>query len=315
MSFKAHQELHASINKEFKNTAGEKNPKYINVSNDELKRHALDFATSLGRRFSNKEWLKYAKERGLPKTFSEYRKGIIGSVDDLAKWAAVELKFDFIEEDPRVVKTYKKMLELGYKCEIKNNHVFVEKTCEQCKNTYQISFEKREVACCSYKCSIKYSHVTKHINKPRKLNTDGLYAFHEKRSNTLKPEQARIYSELKFSLNRQPLMKEWQLVCKEQNISSRVGKSLKFGFKSYAEVIEAGEKYNHKVLKIEELPDLHTVYNITVDDNHIVGIITKINGSGEDISYNGIYTFQCRRDNIESRRFMPFDLYKSLFIC
>jgi ribonucleoside-diphosphate reductase alpha chain len=109
----------------------------------------------------------------------------------------------------------------------------------------------------------------------------------------IKNKQAEIYSNLKFFLKRNPLMKEWEEACKINGISYRVGKSLKFCFKNFKEVAKAGNLYNHKVISIEELPNEQTVYNITVDDNHTVAVITSTAEKRNNKSYSGIFAAQC----------------------
>jgi len=49
------------------------------------------------------------------------------------------------------------------------------------------------------------------------------------------------------------------------------------------------ESFGCCVSHIEELEGEHTVYNITVDDNHTVGIVTKNKG----VSLTGIFTYNC----------------------
>lgn len=63
--------------------------------------------------------------------------------------------------------------------------------------------------------------------------------------------------------------------------------------KDYKEVIKAGNEYNHKVVKVENLSGNHTVYNITVDDHHTVSVITKTNKKDGNDWYTGIVTLQC----------------------
>lgn len=69
-------------------------------------------------------------------------------------------------------------------------------------------------------------------------------------------------------------------------------KKSKDGFNPWPEVVDVGENYNHKIVSVEKIPGLHTVYNITVDDNHNFGIITTINKT-ENIAYDGLFTNNC----------------------
>ncbi|MCB0802753.1 MAG: hypothetical protein KDB74_06625 [Flavobacteriales bacterium] len=69
-------------------------------------------------------------------------------------------------------------------------------------------------------------------------------------------------------------------------------------FRYWDDLKKSAETYNHKVLRIEELPGLHTVYNLTVDDDHTVSIITKYNATTKASS--GIYLFNCGEVSLNS---------------
>lgn len=269
MTFKDHSLLHGKID-----NSGEKNGNYSGASLETIRHHALELTKMLGRRFSKREWVSYAKNLGsLPQTFSDFRNYQFGSLLELSKWCAAECNLEYIECDPRLVKTYKKILEQGYEARIYDHKVYVKKECELCHSIFEIEYLLREVSCCSQKCGASYAANNKMID--------------------IKAQQARIYSALQFQLTRAPLMKEWELACKKENIPYRIGKTMKFGFHNFREVAGAGNNYNHKVVKVERLNELHTVYNITVDDNHTVGIITSITTKRGNNQYSGIFTLQC----------------------
>lgn len=48
-----------------------------------------------------------------------------------------------------------------------------------------------------------------------------------------------------------------------------------------------------RVLSVKESNVLEDVYNITVDDNHTVGIITSLSVDSKGLHLSGVYTFQC----------------------
>lgn len=285
MTFRDHQRLHAE-----KDNAGENNGKYSGFIAEQIKEHALNLTKKIGKRFSNNDWVQYASENELPQSFSLFRKEQFESVIQLAKICAAELNLDFINEDPRVVKTYQSMLEQGYDARIINNVVMVKKNCEVCSNNFEIDHLYRESAICSITCKNVYLNTDKTIKEKRDASRDTL---NQDKMFKVKTEQARIYSQLKFDLGRDPMMKEWEEDCKKQDIPSRIGKALKFGFKNFKEIAEAGKNYNHKVVKVEELDGDHTVYNITVDDNHTVAVITKSRETRGNLSYTGICVLQC----------------------
>lgn len=62
----------------------------------------------------------------------------------------------------------------------------------------------------------------------------------------------------------------------------------------YKALKEVSNTYNHRIAKIEKLEGKHTVYNITVEDNHTVAIVTSSNSKG----FSGVYTMQCGEQNL-----------------
>jgi len=285
MTFSDHSKLHGE-----KDNSGELNGNYSGFTHEEIKQHALELTKKLGQRFTFQQWQEYAFENELPQTFSSYRKDQLGSILQLAQWCAAELKIDHANIDPRLVKTYQSMLEQNYDARIINNIVMVKKNCEICHNEFEIDHLHRESAICSVKCKSIYLNADKTIQEKRNTSRD---TFNQDKMIKVKTEQAKIYSKLKFDLGRDPMMKEWEIACKIENIPVRLGKTLKFGFKNFKKVAEAGINYNHKVVRVEELSGEHAVYNITVDDNHTIAAITKVNNSKSNSWYSGILSFNC----------------------
>ncbi len=285
MTFKDHVQFHGE-----KDNSGELNGNYSGFTSEEIKQHALELTKQLGQRFTYEQWQKYAVENELPQTFSLFRKDQLGSVIQLAKICAAELNIDHSNEDPRLVKTYQSMLEQGYNANIINHVVMVKKKCEICFNEFEIDHLHREGSICSTKCKNIYLNADSAVKEKRDLSRD---KFNADKMVKVKTSQAKIYSELKFDLKRDPLMREWEDACKLNGISCRIGKTLKFGFKNFKEIAQAGNDYNHKVVKVEELSGDHTVYNITVDDNHTVAAITKVNEKRNNKWFSGILLSQC----------------------
>jgi len=266
MSFKDHSKLHGTIDQ-----SGEKNARYIEISNEEIVKHAKNLTESLGRKASVKEWHLYANENNLPQTFSNFRSSKIGSVHQMLSKCAIEAGFEFADADPRAQETCKELLSQGYDAFIEENRTYINKSCEICCGDIVVPSHKRENSIC-FECADKGIGSSIYYNKKAEQN---------------KTEQAKTYSSLKFKLNRKPMRKEWEAECKNLGIPFRL-KSAR-SFQSYSEVQEAGDNYNHKVVKVESLEGKHTVYNITVDDNHTVGIVTDV---GDGIQ-KGIYVPQC----------------------
>lgn len=286
MTFKEHQKFHA----EHDNT-GENNGRYSGITNAQLKNHALNLTRRLNRRFSTDEWQNYAQENKLPQGFSGWRQmGFYKSPTTMAHACAMELGMDHVDLDPRLVKTCSLMLEQGYEVQISGNQVVVRKICETCGSDFSIEHNKREAAFCSLFCSLTYINSNKEISTKR---TEGRNRAAAEKSEKTSLEQARIFSALKFSLKREPLMKEWEQSCKAENIPARIGKVMKHGFKNWTEVQEAGNSYNHKVVSVTELPETHTVYNLTVDDYHTVAIVNPVIEKDTHMWYSGVNVWQC----------------------
>lgn len=268
MTFRDHSKLHGEIDR-----SGEKNGMYCGSSSEEIRARAIELTKTLNHRFSKDEWQKYAGENGLPKDFSEFRVNQLGSLFELAKWCAAECEMEYVNCDPRLVRTYQDMLMQGYKARIHDHKVLVCRQCELCSIDFEIEYLHREQACCSQNCAIK--------------------SWHKKRIEEQRLQQAQVYSKLAFEFSRKPKLKEWERACKEKNLPYRVGKTLKFGYQNFKEVSEAGENYNHKVVDVIELEGEHTVYNLTVDNNHTVAIITGSREKRNNQCYTGIYTLNC----------------------
>jgi ribonucleotide reductase alpha subunit len=285
MTFREHQQFHAE-----RDCAGEKNGHYSGFTAEEIRHHALELTKQLSRRFTHEDWVEYAGEHGLPQAFSSFRKDQFGSIIQLAKQCAAQLGIEYGDYDPRLVATYQDMLAQNYDAEIVGNQVSVQKTCEVCHSQFQIDHLHRESSICSVECKNLYLNSNQEVKARRDTSRD---IFNENKMQVVKTGQARVYSQLKFDLGRDPMMKEWETVCKLQGIPSRIGKTLKFGYKNFKEVAEAGDNYNHKVVRIEELPGEHIVYNITVDDNHTLAVITGNKEKLGNLSYIGVYIPQC----------------------
>lgn len=278
MTFKDHSKLHASID-----TVGEKNGRYSGISNEEIKSKALNLTASLKRRFSTEEWDDFAKKNKLPRHFTKFRKDSLGDILTLSKQCAMELGFhETINLEPRAAKTFLKEKADGKDVIIKNNTVFLIKNCKHCAKQFETSYKNNNV-CCSASCSDQLG-----------LSQDSMKIKVEKASSTsktkaekLKIKHAEIYSKLKFKLGRKPLYKEWQAECKKEKISPRL--RLKYGFQIYADVVEAGENFNHKIKRIEAIAPAQA-YKINLPDGYAIAVVTKItNGKFNKPEYFGVF--------------------------
>jgi len=261
---------HSMSNKwklDFASHPGENNPNYSGILDEEIKNHAIILTKQLGKRFSKKDWINYARKNNLPQYFTKFRN--FESVTSLAKLVAIELEIDFINNDPRLVETYKKALNNGYNAEIRENCVMIEKTCENCGKYFWVNYIKREISFCSHGCSLNYINTNNNIRNKRKNTINDTY---NAKGNETKQKQLKIYNDLEFNLKRIPLLKEWEKECKENEIPFRL--KTKYGFSSYNELKEESVFFNHKVLSVE-LDGIENVYNGTVDDFHTYFITDK----------------------------------------
>lgn len=285
MTFKEHTKFHAEHD-----TAGEKNGRFSGYSDQDIKDEALTLTRQLGRRFSKKDWHAHAESKGLPKTFSEFRQGLWKNPVELSKLCAVELGFEHVDEDPRVVATYQSMLEQGYNAQILDGKVLVGKTCEWCSHDFYVHHAQREHSFCSEACGNAYVNSNAQVKAQRIAGMDRVYSSRQEK---VRLDQVRICSNLKFKLGRKPIRKEWSVACKAEGVASRIGPTLKHGFKSFPEVLEACENYNHRITRVEEIPGEHTVYNITVDDFHTLAVVSSTREKRGNLSYTGVYVPQC----------------------
>jgi len=275
MSKKDHDEYHASF------MIGDKNPYFkmtddwkrsfashpglsdrsaYQISNEELIKKGIEFAKSLGRRFSDTEWENYAQKNNLPKFIREYR-GFNNS-SEFGLYIANLLEFEYNNEDHRTIVRYKKAIENGYTAKIVNGVLSVERTCEECGNKFWAYYDQREHSICSMSCSNLYVNKNTDTNIRR---TETINKVCKIKGEQKSKDQVRIYSNLKFELGRDPWQTEWSAKCKELKVSDRL--KTKYGLKSYAEIKEYAKSYNHKVVSVTLIGN-ENVYNGTIDKYH-----------------------------------------------
>jgi len=293
MSFKAHAKLHGDLD-----NSGENNGRWSGVTNEQLREKALEFTRKLGSRFSLNEWQAWALTQNLPGQFSEYRTSELGSLLDLAKWCAVELGLEHSSEDPRAVKTLASMLKQGYQARIHYGVVVVEKTCEGCSESFEVPHGFRERSFCSEPCGNAYINSNAEVHAKR---VAGMDKHHETRQAAVMTEQARICSHLQFTMGENPTRKEWSVACKAEGVTSRIGPTLRHGFRYFKDVVEAGSNFNHKVVRVEDLLGEHTVYNVTVDDYHTVATITSSRIKRGQTWFSGMISTQCGEQALHDR--------------
>jgi len=276
MSFRDHAKFHSD-----RDTQGVNNSNYSGFTNTEIEEYAKKITKEAGRRISYKEWI--TGDHPYIKSLSKWRQmNWFSSISDLLKWAAVEVGVEHIDTDPRVVKTLFRAKSLGYNAYINNGEVLVNKVCDGCKNEFISTWKGRHTVYCSIGCVPMRDSFVDDCN----------YGIINKQKHTLET-QIKVYSDLKYSLDRAPLKKEWVLKCRELGVPYRtrpnVNNKNKYLIKSYSHLKSVAADYNHKVVSVTFLDYKSDVYNITVDETHTVGIVTS---ESENV-LSGIFTYQC----------------------
>lgn len=275
------------------NTPRARNGHYSGLPEENLKVHALLLTKTLGRRFSNKDWGNYAKEKQLPHSFSKWRKDHLGGILGVAKWAAQELGLEHIKAAPAVIESYRHYTFQGYDCEISNGQIFIIKRCEVCRKKFRTDTERREHGICGIACGLKrqpsdgehHSRIIKRrsVERPRKKDL-------------VRGQQAKIYADLK------PLKKESVEACKTHGISSEISRK-SASFRNYTDLQAAASMSNHKVVSVE-FWGWEDVYNGTVDEFHnffIGGFKDKTSHKQRKISY--INNRQCGEIILGNKQF------------
>jgi len=285
--------------KHSENNSGEKNKRYSGVTEDELRKHALALTKNLGRRFSNNDWLDYAKRNNLPQSFSKWRKDHLGGVLGLAKWSALECGFEHVDTDPRVLSSYTRYTKEGYDCEIVDGQIHMNKQCEVCSAPFQASITTREYGVCSISCGLKkkWSDKTFHQETVSKIRKS-----HDKRKEKRREVQLATYTGLLFSLGRTPLKSEWVTACKKARISPEISR-MSSPFRTYHDLQTAAQFFNHRVASVEFV-GYENVYNGTVDEFHnffVGGFVgTTKNGKRKIVYLNNL---QCGEIILQSKQF------------
>lgn len=163
----------------------------------------------------------------------------------------------------------------------------VTKKCEWCKNNFIVPCYYREQCFCTALCANHWKHYSS-----ESMYSMNMRALYHKKCFETKEQQAIVFRDLVHTLSRRPWKVEWAEECKRRGISFRLASTTPLKnptFKTYKELEEYAMAMNHRVIEVRPA-DREDVYNITVEDNHTVAIVTE---ELEDGSLKGIYTYQC----------------------
>ena len=273
--------------KQSKANAGIANSNYSGVTNDELREHALMLTRELRRRFSNNDWRIYSEAHGLPQQFSKWRNNHLNGMLGLAKWAAIQCELDSVNLNSRRGRKFLEYLRDGYDCKLVGEEIIFTKTCEVCDAEYETA--RREQGICSRQCQQEKINADPEIRKRQKESFQSAIAIRHKE---LKSKQIQVFNNLKASLGRIPLKKEWAVSCKNLQISAEACRKSS-PFTTFDALIEAASNFNHRIVTIT-LDGYDTVYNGTVDEFHnffIGGFESKT--KSDKNKYQFINNLQC----------------------
>jgi len=227
----------------FYNTKGENNPNYGKHHSEETKRKIGEKSREL---FANPE---------VRKAFSDRMKKLWNTED-----YRTSAERGFHKRALRKLEECREKTDL--QCYLKGNSVMVKKTCENCGSEFSISFSERELGFCGKECFMDFLISDDSIFEKR---VEGVRNAYKDRGRRNKEHQIEKYIELLDKLDRVPFKKEWEDFCKETKVTFRLG--TKYDFKTYKELKDAANMYNHKIVSIEYLGK-EDVYNGTVDGFH-----------------------------------------------
>ena len=170
--------------------------------------------------------------------------------------------------------------------------LYVKKGCEHCKKEFVATFGKRERAYCSRGCANSKKSSVENRTKSRNVTVANVQ---KERLHA----QVMAYKDLEKTLSRAPMKKEWENECKTRKVPCRLRHGgytagNEFLLRSFAHLKEVAADYNHRVQRLEFLEETETVYNITVDSNHTVGVFTNYDNFAGD----GIFVSNCGEINL-----------------
>ena len=276
----------------------ENNGRWLGISDDKMFEHGILLCKKFERRFSNKEWLHYAKEHKLPQHITNNRQKTLGTPFEFSKKCAqlCGIKDDLVDVDTRISRLYIKLVNSGFDVFIDNKEIYINKVCEICSKPFIRNIHSREISVCSHVCGYK-------MRDPVSIKTQ-----YENQKSTLenikvdrRNQQAQVYSDLKFKLNRNPEKNEWITGCKENNYKFRLGPISPF--RNYNSVKEYASEYNHKVISVEK-DGFEDVYNGTVDEFHnfFIGEFSEKTPKGRP-KYCYINNLQCGEILLRPKQF------------
>jgi len=219
----------------------------------------------------------------------------IGQTEEHRRLSSIKMKQQKREWD---IKTCNEQEVEAKRCGLRVNRIAetklrVVKICEndQCKKEFETLWAKREQGYCSRSCG----NTKKVAIEARKK---GQTVAFENKAKLNFHKQAMIYKDLE---KKEPVRKsEWDAMCKKNGVTYRFNNNspnpwIAPNWTAFKQMVD---DYNHRVSYVEDLDGEHTVYNITVDDNHTLAVVTKTKDNNLNLS--GVFTAQCGEIPLES---------------
>ena len=167
------------------------------------------------------------------------------------------------------------------------------RNCEVCDDEFVTSWGKRGRSYCSIACANKSVESIAARKAGQKV------AFADKQRQTLHL-QVQAYKDLQESLGREPWKKEWEQACRETGTPFRIRYAgtteNPYALNSFGHLKEVAGDYNHRVKSVRFLSVEEPVYNLSVDVNHTLCVVTN-NG---DHRLDGIFAANCSEQSLES---------------
>jgi hypothetical protein len=205
--FKENNPIHKILNSEKRNEylkkisesiKEENNPNYSGITNKELIEHSITLTKKLGRVATQSDWFEYAKENRLPTYFSKWRKTHLGGIKGFLTKAAIECGFKYFDStDSRIIKKLYYYLNEGYDCFIHEGELLFNKICEYSGESFITKYPE---------ASVKHEYASSYLAKiqwetKKSSMLESINLSHKRRKEIVKEKQAKIFSDLKFSLN------------------------------------------------------------------------------------------------------------------
>ena len=171
----------------------------------------------------------------------------------------------------------------------------VVRSCEHCKGEFLVDWHKRGQPYCSISCG----NTKKEAIEARK-NSNRITKDEQGKQNLHK--QVMIYKDLQEKLGQHAVMKKhWEAACRDQGVSFRFQTNTPNPYiaKNWGDFQKRADDYNHRVSRVEFLDETETVYNITVENNHTLAVVTKMDD--RKINLSGVFTNQCAEQSLSNK--------------